>query len=384
MKTNENIIAIHKRDINSANAAFSEFMKLSEKEFNSRSKRDPRLYKNLSPYKLEEITRDLLKEVAPQTPFSPADIRLVSGHSFPDIMATDFYGVEVKSTKDDKWTSIGSSIVESTRNATVENIYMAFGKLGANPPEFRFRPYQECLSSIAVTHSPRYLIDMDLKEKNEKSIFEKINITYQDFSKNKDKIDLVRAYYIKQSQLDGKHEMPWWIGKKTLDTSDSTEVPSIKLFNLLGSEEKMNLKAQMIILFPKIILSDYADAALWLCTHRFLLCMNTRDFFSAGGQYNMLNGERLKTPLPAILKKLMDVMPYVKWNLYQNHELEYREFNTALYYSKDKLKTWLEQVKKIFNSYTYSHNKTQIRFSDLNVDICEFLMHPEKYVLGKI
>ena len=161
----ESIVAIHKREVHSVSKAFAEFMSLSENEFNLRSKNNPKLYKGLSPSKLEEVTRDLLKDVAPITPFRPEDITLVSGHSFPDIMATNYCGVEVKSTKDDKWTSIGSSIVESTRNATVENIYMLFGKLGGNPPEFKLKPYQDCLSEIAVTHSPRYVINMELSEK---------------------------------------------------------------------------------------------------------------------------------------------------------------------------------------------------------------------------
>ena len=56
--------------------------------------------------------------------------------------------------------------------------------------------------------------------------------------------------------------------------------------------EKADLKAQMTILFPQVLLGDYDEAALWLCTHRYYLCMNVRDFFSAGGQYDMLNGEK--------------------------------------------------------------------------------------------
>lgn len=375
------IVTIDKQELHDTQIAFADFMKKSEECFNERSHQNPSYYKNLTPSKLEEETCKVLKDVAPSTPFRKEDIILVSGHSFPDIMAGKYYGVEVKSTKENKWTSVGSSIVESTRDQYVEDIYMMFGKLGGDIPEFKFRPYQDCLSNIAVTHSPRYMIDMEIKEKSEETIFEKIHMSYSDFHKTNDKIEVVRDYYINHARKEGKHEMPWWVGKKTIDAIDNGEVPTIRLFNLLNVCEKADLKAQMTILFPQVLLGEYDEAALWLCTHRYFLCMNVRDFFSAGGQYDMLNGQKLQIPYPAVLKKLMDVMPYIKRNLSSNKDLEYLEFNAALYYSKDKLKTWLGQVKEIFNQYTYVYKKKQVRLVDLNIDIVDYLLNPQYYVL---
>lgn len=375
------IVTIDKQELHDTQIAFADFMKKSEECFNERSHQNPSYYKNLTPSKLEEETCKVLKDVAPSTPFRKEDIILVSGHSFPDIMAGKYYGVEVKSTKENKWTSVGSSIVESTRDQYVEDIYMMFGKLGGDIPEFKFRPYQDCLSNIAVTHSPRYMIDMEIKEKSEETIFEKIHMSYSDFHKTNDKIEVVRDYYINHAREEGKHEMPWWVGKKTIDAIDNGEVPTIRLFNLLNVCEKADLKAQMTILFPQVLLGEYDEAALWLCTHRYFLCMNVRDFFSAGGQYDMLNGQKLQIPYPAVLKKLMDVMPYIKRNLSSNKDLEYLEFNAALYYSKDKLKTWLGQVKEIFNQYTYVYKKKQVRLVDLNIDIVDYLLNPQYYVL---
>jgi hypothetical protein len=49
--------------------------------------------------------------------------------------------------------------LETTRVEDVDRIYMMFGKLN-KPVEVRFRPYECCLYEVAVTHSPRYLIDM--------------------------------------------------------------------------------------------------------------------------------------------------------------------------------------------------------------------------------
>ena len=95
---------------------------------------------------------------------------------------------EVKTTKDNHWFSTGSSVAEGTRVSDVERIFMLFGKM-CNPIEFRCRPYQECLSEVVVTHSPRYLIDMELEEGE--TFFDKIQIPYDEFRKQDDPIKTV-------------------------------------------------------------------------------------------------------------------------------------------------------------------------------------------------
>lgn len=307
MRTEENIVTIHRRDIRSANLAFAEFMRLSEQEFNLRSKRNPKLYKGISPSQLEVVTTELLRDVSPKTPFRKEDISLVSGHSFPDIKATDYYGVEVKSTKEDKWTSVGSSIVESTRNTTVENIYMLFGKLGSLPPEFRLRPYQDCLKDIAVTHSPRYLIDMELSGKE--NIFTKMKKPYDAFRllEEKEKISEVRRYYINKAKLEGKNEMPWWMG-------ETTDV-NLSFYNDLPLMKKNEMMLRCYIIFFCMYDSDrqarYKTIALWLCNHYSLLCPNMRDFFSAGGVCE-INIDGRRTQYPHIVGEILDKIPHIK------------------------------------------------------------------------
>lgn len=90
----------------------------------------------MSASNLEIESCRMIQDCCEDTPFDPKQVVLVSGHTFPDIVAERYFGVEVKSTKHNHWTSTGSSIVESTRSEWVDNIYMLFGKLGGNPPEF--------------------------------------------------------------------------------------------------------------------------------------------------------------------------------------------------------------------------------------------------------
>ena len=138
----ENIITVRNRNLQKADEAFADFMFMLESYLNEKAAAIPGTYCGRTPFRVEEI-------------------RLVSAQYFPDIIAEKYYGVEVKSTKENHWTSTGSSIVESTRDKNVENIYMLFGKLGGKTAEFKCRPYEDCLSDIAVTHSPRYLINMN-------------------------------------------------------------------------------------------------------------------------------------------------------------------------------------------------------------------------------
>lgn len=377
MKKEEHIIQIRQRDINQADKAFAEFMKLTEDCFNERSSSAPTLYKNISPSDLEEVTVNILKDVSIATPFRAEEIKLVAGHSFPDIMAETYYGVEVKSTSKDKWTSTGSSIMESTRDQFVQNIYMLFGKLGSNPPQFRCRPYKDCLSNIAVTHSPRYIIDMELKEKEEKSIFEKIDVSYNEFCHREDRIDIVRSYYL--SQALNREEMPWWVGKGTMQENSSG--PAIKLMNSISAQERNCLKAQMFILFPQVINGNYNKAALWLCTYRYLLCLNLRDLFSAGGQWKSINGKQLETPLPAVLGHLKDVMPLVIKYLSPKSDLEFYDFNRPLSNAQNRLEVWLSQVEEELNSYEVKVGKDRIKLKDLRLDFKDILTNSEKYVL---
>lgn len=344
MKTDEKIISISKREISSANEAFAEFMGLSELEFNDRAQKDPKLYKGLSPSKLEEVTRDLLRDVAPMTPFKPEDITLVSGHRFPDIMATDHYGVEVKSTKDDKWTSIGSSIVESTRNITVEYIYMLFGKLGGSQPEFRLRPYQDCLSEIAVTHSPRYLINMELAD-NE-TIFSKMGTTYDELRTSPEAIDKVRRYYRNKAREENKIEMPWWI---TTDNVEATQSFNITLWNTLSESTKDDLQTKCMILFPEALnparsQTKYNQTTLWLCSYNQVIVPNIRDFYSAGGQITHVNGKRIK-PIPQVFARIVKYADRIKKTLdnpTKELEMLIQDYNPQLLIGGELYSNWLK------------------------------------------
>lgn len=140
---------------------FADLMRRTDILLNKEALSNPEYYKRRGGSPLEDDVKVALDECAKGTTFA-GTIEKISGQRFPDIVAAKFYGVEVKSTKEDHWTSTGSSILESSRVQDVERIYMTFGKLGGQV-QFLSRPYEECLYDIKATHMPRYVIDMKLK-----------------------------------------------------------------------------------------------------------------------------------------------------------------------------------------------------------------------------
>jgi hypothetical protein len=125
-------------------------------------------------------------------------------HVFPDICVGKF-GIEVKHTLKDSWRCVGNSILETTRNADVENIYVIFGKMGGDP-EVRFDDYGRSIVHVRATHAPRFEIEID----PERPLFERLGIDYLDFKALSLK---EKMHYVKQYTLDRKapEEELWWL-----------------------------------------------------------------------------------------------------------------------------------------------------------------------------
>lgn len=336
----DNIISIRKRDISLADEAFADFMNKIEIELNCRANSDPMYFRSLSPSNLETVSLNCMKEIAPSTPFRPEEIKLVSGMAFPDIVAETFYGVEVKSTQSDHWKSTGSSIIETTRNKNVASIYMLFGKLGGKP-EFRCRPYEDCLYDITVTHSPRYLIDMNTEK--DKTIFAKMHTTYNELRTSKDSIAQVRRYYRDLIKAERKNVMPWWLD----EIDDKSNSLIISHITSVPVEKRQKIIVQMYLLFPgRMIESNYIEPAMWLVAYHKIVCHNMRDYFSAGGKAKYLNGRKLKNPVPAIVKRFLDFAPIIKNEIgLMISELDI--FNPELLSGGDLYLNWVNQVDRM-------------------------------------
>lgn len=336
-----NIIAIKRQSDIQAKEAFAHLMQLTEDELNQRAHQCPNTFKGISSSDLEKIACSVIKEMCSGTPFREEEIKLVSGAKFPDIVAEQYFGVEVKSTIKDQWISTGSSIVESTRDKNVEHIYMLFGKLGGEPA-FICKPYQEVLSEIAVTHCPRYLINMKLNRGE--SIFDKMHTTYDQLRTSPDTIEQVRRYYKKKAADEGKIEMPWWLGDSNAD--DMTTAVNVRFWRDVTLSHRQTLQAQIFILFPEVLESKFDRASLWLCTTHGILNSHMRDTFTAGGTIKTADGVALDKPLPQIIKRLVNSAKQIK-QCFDDSEFvsqQVSEFNPVLLSGNTPYDNWLKQV----------------------------------------
>jgi hypothetical protein len=251
----------------------------------SEAKKSSKRFCGLSSFDFEKEVYNSLLVSAKKTEFD-GSIQLIAGHRFPDIVAKKYFGVEVKITKQDHWRSTGNSVLETTRIEDVERIYLFFGKL-ITPPEFKFRRYEECLYDIAVTHSPRYLIDMKLNSGD--TIFDKMGTEYDILRKLDNPIKEVVRYFRKIAR---KGEEPWWMGSE--DDIEAVSNPTVTLWSNLPENKQNLFRNEAMARFPEIFgrsQTKYQNFVAWLAARHGVVDSSLRDRFTAGGQQQIeING----------------------------------------------------------------------------------------------
>ena len=289
-------------------------------------------FKKLEGNKLEPKVFEIMSSNAKETPFENT-IKLVGGQKFPDIIAHKYFGVEVKTSKRDHWKTTGNSVLESTRVDGIEKIFLLFGKMYP-PIEFKYRSYEECLSEVVVTHSPRYFIDMDLEEGN--TIFDKIQIPYNILRKKDNPIKPIIDYY--RDQLKEGEEV-WWIDQE----GEESKSLIIKFWNSLSKQKKEEYVAKGMILFPEVFAGNYNQFTLWLYENQSVICPNVRDQFSAGGQSIITWKNKTYRKIPQVIKKLTELTDKVSEILYDISKQELTKYWEG--FNKKSIKErWIELV----------------------------------------
>jgi hypothetical protein len=309
-------------------------------ELNKHARKSPKKIEKLTGSILEPYVKDILSDLAVGSQFENS-IELIGGQKFPDIIANKFFGVEVKTTTKNHWKTTGNSILESTRVDDVERIFMLFGKLG-KPIEFKYRAYEECLSEVVVTHSPRYLIDMNLEEG--KTIFDKINTSYDTLRQNKNPINPITDYY--KSKLKPGQDL-WWI-----QDSEKANKLIINIWNNLSNIEQSDFVNKAMVIFPEIFghrQDKYSRFAIWLVKNEGVVCPNVRDAFTAKGRSNILLNNIEYKQVPRIFINLFENIDSIIEVLVNTSTLELTEFWGEKTTDKRKIKDWIEIVSKNAN-----------------------------------
>lgn len=291
--------------------------------------------KSLSSTDFENLVLDQMQFSARETEFENK-IRRTGVHGFPDIIAKGFFGAEIKMTTGDKWISTGNSIMESTRPEDVEKIYIFFGKFGGEI-DIKYRAYEECLYDIGVTHSPRYKINMDLKDGE--AIFDKMGIKYDELRQQSNPIKKIKDYY--KSKLSDGEEL-WWIDSQTEESAS----PIITSFRKLNPEIQKKFLIEVMILFPEIFGKSslkFERVAAYLVTNYNAVSSNLRDLFTAGGQVLMTIKDR-RIMIPKIFYGLFEYANEILFRL-ENIEEEKLSYYWKSYKSKEpRMRQWINML----------------------------------------
>lgn len=257
------------------------------------------------------------------------NIEYLGGHKFPDIIARinqqRSFGVEVKtlSQSNENWNVMGGSIMETTAEKDVSRIHVFCAK--KNPFEIKYRPFEDCVKDVAITHSPRYMLDLEMP--SEQCLFKKIHKSYSEVRTLDNPFSAFREYLQFEKRRKGSDNF-WWQEPTVLSSEqDSQEVrfasqienSRIRFWSELENDKKHFLKIRMIILFPEIINGDYRNAAKWLC-QRLIINSSLRDSFSAGGK-KAINGILVPKIIANIDEWKEDIAKVFK---YEYTTLEYR------------------------------------------------------------
>ena len=289
------------------------------------------------PDEFETLVCAKMNQAAMKTEFE-GKIKQTGKYDFPDIIANGYFGVEVKMTISDQRTSIGNSILESSRIPDIGKIYILFGKFGGGV-DIKYRLYQECLPDVSVTHLPRYKIDMELAAG--KSIFDKIGVEYDIL--RRDPIQAIKNYY--RGLLKEGEEL-WWIG----EGEGKTTGPIIKQFNNFSDEMKDNFRTETMILFPEIFGNDnskFERPAAYLMARRNAVCPSFRDIFTAGGRIELVLKGR-KISLPQIAGHLHRLASDIQFAIYHTSSEDLAYYWKSYETGSDPLNQWKRMIDKEF------------------------------------
>jgi hypothetical protein len=321
---------------------FTTLLSVTLEELGKLATNSPESILKLEGRNFEPLVKEVLDEKAKGTLFEDS-IELIGGQKFPDIVAKKFYGIEVKTTKQNHWRTTGNSVFEGTRVEGVERIFMLFAKL-FNPIELKCRPYEEVLSEVVVTHSPRYLIDMNLNAGH--TVFDKIQVPYDTLRKMDNPIRPIVDYY--RTQLSPGEDL-WWMDQSA-DAPASNLI--IRIWSNLSRQEREELRDKAISFFP-IQLSNqptkYSKMAIWLLTREGVVCPNIRDMYSAGGQGTIHVSGREINNVPRIIIHLMERLPAIKLQVLNTPASQLSEFWGLPTTEETKWTDWMKLAGSYFN-----------------------------------
>lgn len=239
------------------------------------------------------------------------------GHGFPDIVIEGLdggrYGIEVKSSsgKGNSWRINGNSVLGSTRVPRIIKNMIIFGKMRGSDSVFRAKDYEKCIANVVVTHSPRYLIDLDLEDGE--NFFDKSNLSYEEISESDQPIKMITDYFLSAGQT------AWWLAEST--------PAAIQMFAKIPKIQQKKLIGYAFVHFPEIFSNSstkFYRYMSWLVSENSIVDPALRDRFTASGRADVPLRDVVYPSLPRIFVNLHKYRDAVLEEL-QNADLDVLE-----------------------------------------------------------
>jgi len=206
--------------------------------------------------------------------------RLNFGQKFPDIdvwINRKKFGLELKSTQNKTWKNKGGSVFEGKSSQDYENIYVLFGtRKNASPYSVKYKQYWEVLERIEVTHSPRYLVNMDAK--SDERIFESW-YQYKDKRNTLKPDDKDSIYWIQTELMKNIQSRTWYLPEDKIKPMEWSE---------LELSQQDRIKQEVLILFPSDLIAStkrdkYKRANDYIMSAHFTYSTSAKDTIYATG-----------------------------------------------------------------------------------------------------
>src|SRR5699024_119115 len=184
-----------------------------------------------------------------------------------------------------------------------------------------------------VTHSPRYLIDLDIEEGE--SFFDKSNMSYAEISQSEQPIKLITDYFLSIGQK------AWWLAEST--------PAAIQMFAKLPKREQNRLRGYAIAHFAEIFSNSgkkFYRYMSWLASENSIIDPALRDRFTAGGKADVELSSVVYEKLPRIFKNLHEYRRYVLMEL-ENTDLQVLEDDWGIVPSpvyQERIDQWLTLI----------------------------------------
>ena len=227
------------------------------------------------------------------------------------------------------------------------------------PFKIKYKPFEECVENVAVTHSPRYMLDMDASKQD--TLFTKLEKTYEEIRQMKNPFDAFKDFIVEQRKANLKQRKVdddfWWY------SPNSNQINSIELedqkfankmvglemqfWNQLTRDEQHFLRAYLLIIFPNIF-----------CFMENLNCVNKR------------NSKKKRVKFIGLKRKNSECQTIITYNdiIENNNNRKYLsnlEYILSFYQRKKTVNNIIkgkenDKIKKIFKRNT-KHSQIKIQ-----------------------